>query len=144
MGINKRETCRINMNISKLELIKLGIVTRTGRLSPIISRLLDINPEIVQRIVESTSFLTYSAPLKSRIHFILQRFTHQPVCKTCGAGLKMITSGRMVNTVGIYCSGACVLVDEDTKAKRNRTNVVKYGVANVMQSTVIKTKRSIH
>ena len=77
-------------------------------------------------ITQFTSYLKYNAPIKIRIHCLLQNITHQPTCSTCNKIVKMRTDGRYRYTFPTYCGIKCFTNVEDVKQKRKATNKRKY------------------
>ena len=137
------KTCGLDADVvvNKRWLEQAGIVNSTGRISPIVSRLITINPESVAKIVEATSFIKYNADLKSRIHFILQSITHQPLCLVCETPLKMTTSGPRANTIGKYCGAKCAVKDPTVVKQRAESNLAKYGTTSAGQTVQAIQKR---
>lgn len=59
-------------------------------------------------------------------------------CNTCGKPTKYINFTKGYKT---YCSAKCAANNINTKEKRIKTNIIKYGCANVSQSETIKAKK---
>lgn len=97
-------------------------------------------PEIAAIIVQATSFLRYSAPLKARLHVIIQGIDEQPICATCGTHTEMRLDGIYRYTFPTFCSPKCFSNDDLVKDKRSKTNIEKYGSKNVLSSPEIREK----
>lgn len=94
--------------------------------------LLKYYPHLIQMINNATTFLEYSADLKTRIHCIERGIREQPRCKTCNNPTKMRLTGREKYTFPQFCSSACAAKNEQTKDKRRNTCKQRYGVTNVL------------
>ena len=106
------------------------IIKENGTLNNRFQVRLNSNPMLSQLIVEHTGFLRYSAPLKTRLHCVLQGVVEQPTCKTCGKVVKMRENGKYRYTFPTFCSNKRSARDGMTKQRRVNTNVRKYGVVN--------------
>lgn len=97
-------------------------------------------PELAAVIVQATAFLRYSAPIKARLHVIIQGLTEQPLCATCGTPTEMRLDGRFRYTFPNFCGSKCFADDAAVKKKRSQTNIKKYGTESVLKSATIREK----
>ncbi|MCK9369641.1 hypothetical protein M0R04_07015 [Candidatus Dojkabacteria bacterium] len=126
-------------------------------------KILNNNPEIIQKILDHTLFLKYSACIKTRLHCIINEITTQPTCGCCGHIVKMRLDGIYRFTFPTYCGSKCFsstievrekrkqtklsqLIDnphllEEIQTKRNQTNLKKFGTENAMQNKDIQNKQ---
>lgn len=97
------------MNDLKEELINLNVILKDGRkTNPRFKYILFQKPEFLQKIVETTCFLKYDAPIRARIQCIIKGIDHQPNCKRCGTPCKMTLNGsKYNNSFSQYCSRKC-------------------------------------
>jgi hypothetical protein len=98
------------------------------------------NPDVAQAILDYTSFLTYDACMKARLHTVLSNITTQPVCETCKKVLKMRMDGRYRYTYPTYCGSKCFSNIESISDARKKTNLEKYGSENALGSSEIRNK----
>lgn len=123
----------------KETLIEHGILNKDGlSINPAGIRRLLRHTDLLQQVVEHTSFLQYNASLKVRLQCIIQRITDQPVCYVCKTIVKMRIDGRYRNTFPTFCSSECASSEQTVKQKRRNTNKQRYGSENVLQSQTIK------
>ena len=110
-------------------LTRLGIVNNGKIRRPsLIKKLVIDHPELVQYILEATSFIVVDTDIAMRILYILKDITYQSTCKQCGAPISMIMQGRDRGTFPIYCSRDCMKLDKNTiKQKQLNTIISKYG-----------------
>ncbi len=126
-------------------------------------KILNNNPEIIQKILDHTSFLKYSACIKTRLHCIINGITTQPTCGCCNNIVKMRLDGIYRFTFPTYCGSKCSssistvkekrkqtkltqLLDNpnleaEIQAKRSQTNLEKYGFENAFQNKDIQDKQ---
>ena len=97
-------------------------------------------PELAMLIVEATSFLLYSAPIKARVHCLFKNITSQPTCRNCHQPVEMRLNGVYRYTFPNYCSSQCSSNTTETKNKRKKTNIEKYGVDNPSKSKRVREK----
>ena len=118
---------------------KEGIVCG-GRLHNKAVAILYHNPGLLQELIQSTSFLRYSASIKARLHCVMQIIESQPLCQTCDSVVKMRLTGRYRYTFPKYCSTKCSSSSTETKRNRSDTNLKKYGHSNFLASDAGKMK----
>ena len=83
------------------------------------------------------SFLVDEYPLPVLVYNYLNDITTQPTCKQCQSPTKF----NPTNKWPIYCSNKCRFADSSTTtAKRQQTNIAKYGATNVLASNHGKQK----
>ena len=99
------------------------------------------NPNIIQRILEFTTFLQYPASIAVRIQCCIQGILCQPVCRVCSKPLKMRMSGKVKYTFSVFCCAKCMGTDITIKEKRKRTNHKKYGSSSFLSSDAGKIQR---
>lgn len=97
--------------------------------------------DLLQKIIENTTFIQYPASITVRVQCVIQGIQSQPTCANCKAPLKMRENGRFRYTFPIFCSSKCTSSNDVTKQKRNRTNHIKYGSANYLSSVEGSSKR---
>jgi very-short-patch-repair endonuclease len=68
------------------------------------------------------------------VYFIKNRLTALPVCKNCGGPVKYGCTGEYHQ----FCSSSCNLKSDETKNKREQTNLELYGVKNQYQREEVK------
>lgn len=110
------------------KLIVVGVIKKSGRLSPKYNEILAYNPDHVQWLLEYTKHLRYNACMKTRLHCLLQGINYQPYC-VCGAPLRMRITGRFAYTFPTHCSNKCTAADPSVTEKRRNTNLTRYGVS---------------
>jgi hypothetical protein len=128
--INNGDGCRIgNMMIGILvHILKAhGVINPNNTVNVKFDKKLLAHPVLLAQVIKNTQFLRYNAPILVRIHCILQGWYSQPVCVKCGVPTKMRLSGRERFTFPRYCSGKCAAQDRDVQAKKEATNLLKYG-----------------
>ncbi len=98
-----------------------NILTNERRLAWKAETRLLTNSEMAAAVTTATSFLLYSACLKTRLHCILQGVTEQPRCNACNCVVRMRMSGRYRFTFPRFCSSKCSGDDNSVKSKRHNT-----------------------
>lgn len=107
-------------------LIEIGVLKRSGRISPKAREILACEPRYIQYILEYTKNLKYNADILTRLHCVMKGITEQPVC-SCGSILRMRMTGRYAYTFPTHCSNKCTSNDKSVIEKRKSTNIEKYG-----------------
>lgn len=126
----------VNRGLLLEKLIAIGVLKKSGRISPKYNEILCCEPIFLQHIIEYTKNLRYSADVKARIHCLLLGITEQPYC-SCGAVLKMRMTGRFVHTFPTHCSNKCTSNDTSVIEKRKGTNLARYGATTPLLKTDI-------
>lgn len=122
-----------------IHLLKIhGIINSSGSINIKFIKKLNKHPELLRQITELTSYLQYSAPIKVRIHCLLQGIIVQPTCKICNKIVHMRISGRYGNTFPTTCSTTCTNRDPTIIQKRKITNIKKYGCQFILQNQTIR------
>ena len=115
-----------------------GLITSENRLHNRLLQRLYEQPQLIQAIINVTSFMMTAYNIQTRVHCIIQHVTIQPTCKNCNKNLTMCKSGVRVNTFPEFCGASCAAKDNDTKKKRCETNTQKYGVDNLFKLDTIR------
>jgi hypothetical protein len=110
-----------------------GIINPNNTVNIKFNKKLINHPSLWAQIISHTRFLQYNAPILVRIHCILQGWQSQPTCIKCGVPTKMRVSGRERFTFPRYCSGKCAAQDKDVQAKKEATNLLKYGYKHTIK-----------
>lgn len=113
------------------------------KLSNKINQYLYQYPQLVQTIIQLTSFLVVNTNIQQRIYCIINNITKQPYCQHCGTALSMRKSGVNRNTFGKFCSNVCSAKHNDTKQKRSITNIDRYGVDNLLKLSTIRYHKGV-
>ena len=108
-----------------------NILTHDNTLGRKYMRVLTNIPELMQMVLNETTYFKTSASPKERLHAILLGLTKQPVCKSCGQLLRMRLSGRFMYTFPTFCSSKCSSSDIDTIQKRTSALLLKRDVVGV-------------
>ena len=92
-----------------IQLLEKGVINKNGVLSSQYTRKLNAHPNLLQKIIENTSFLKYNAPLNVRIKCIVDNIRDQPRCLNCNNVVIMSTSGSPYRKYKFptFCSPAC-------------------------------------
>lgn len=122
----------ITTNTLKIILVDLGLYDGK-RLHTRLCDVLYNYPQVIQSIINLTSFMVNATDLKTRIHCILLGIVEQPVCKYCSQPVLMRISGKNINTFPTFCNSSCAAKHPSTKLKRSLTNIEKYGVDNLLK-----------
>lgn len=115
---------------------EMGLI-KNNKLHNKISDYLIMYPQLVQQIIILTSFLVVNTSIQQRIYCIINNIVEQPTCY-CGVLLKMRVSGKYRNTFADFCSSKCAAKHANTKNKRYKTNIERYGVDNLLKIPTIR------
>lgn len=115
-------------------LLNAGVLKKSGRISPKVQEIFASRIFLLQQLVTYTNFLRYDASIHERLHCLMQDVREQPKC-SCGAILRMRTTGRYANTFATHCSNACTSKDKKVIQKRKDTNLVRYGAVTPLLNT---------
>lgn len=95
-------------------------------------------PELYDKIIvyiESHN-LRIDIPFKEKLWYFVNDITEEKLCKICNNRVKF--NRNFKNGYKDYCSSKCTQQNPDTKRKRRKTTIEKYGVDNVAKSDKIK------
>lgn len=113
------------------QLKQYGVLTDSNRLSRKYLRILRNAPELMQVLLNATTFYVTSASPKERIHAVLQGISSQPVCEECGVHLNMRLTGKFIYTYATYCGSKCSSKQLKTKDKIRISRLLKRNIVSV-------------
>lgn len=96
--------------------------------------------EVNLSILDQTKFLNYSAPIVTRVSYLLAGIDQQLKCQECNNLLQIFTG---LQNASKFCSLECSRRSMSTKEKRAATNLSRYGVTNPFKDTE-KIKLALH
>jgi len=91
-------------------------------------------------IIETTNYLPDEAKFNERTYHILNNLFTPPNCKYCG---KELSFNKKASEYRIYCSTQCSNKDPDSKKKKIKTTLERYGVDNVLKLKNVREKRKL-
>jgi hypothetical protein len=94
-------------------------------------------PEIHEIIVNYT--INLNLPFKQRIWHFLNKEKDYIACKACGN--RVTFNKNWLQGYKLYCSSKCTQSNEETKKKREKTLLEKYGVDNIAKLDETKKKQ---
>jgi len=95
-------------------------------------------PEIYLDIINySTVYSLLTINFKQQVYHYVNNIEKLPRCKECGSDVIFINSTQGYRT---FCSERCSTLNDDTKIKLKKTNLIKYGVDHPKQSSIVKEK----
>ena len=115
------------------DLVNIGVLRESLDMANNYNRKFANHPEVIQRVLNYTSFLHYDAPLNVRIQCVVRGISEQPICKVCKDSLTMRETGRYRYTFPSHCSQKCVARDPIIVERKRQTNLKKYGVDNPLK-----------
>ena len=115
------------------DLVRVGVLRESFDMANNYSRKFANHPELIQSVLQYTSYLHYDAPLNVRIQCIVRGISEQPICKTCKSNVEMRVSGRYRYTFPTHCSQKCVARDPIIVERKRQTNLARYGVDNPLK-----------
>lgn len=125
-------------------LVEYKIILSSGKISPRVKEILKKNPHIKGGIFNATPFIMDKSDnsLKERIYCIIYGINEPVLCKECKTNrVKFLTNGgKSNNTYSTFCSNKCANANQETRQKKKKTFIERFGVENPFSSEEVKEK----
>jgi hypothetical protein len=121
-----------------LEVTNEELLTSLPRMRDGRIRSIEISDELFKEICLRTGFIKDFSreSIRERIFCLKNNIKSVPLCPVCLNQVNFLTGGKYGETCSLSCSNR----SENTKTKKTKTSLIKYGTNNPSQSQIVKEK----